>query len=34
MVTFDPNAAAAPDSGVFGLPFTPHEAEVVLLPIP
>jgi len=34
MATFDPNAAAAPDSGVFGLPFTPEEAEVVLLPIP
>jgi len=34
MATFDPNAAAAPDSGVFGLPFTPEQAEVVLLPIP
>ncbi|MEN9798412.1 MAG: hypothetical protein RL653_2108 [Pseudomonadota bacterium] len=34
MAPFDPNAAAAPDSGVFGLPFTPDEAEVVLLPIP
>ena len=34
MVNFDPNAAAAPDSGVFGLPFTPEQSEVVLLPIP
>lgn len=34
MATFDPNAAAAPDSGVFGLPHTPDEAAVVLLPIP
>jgi agmatinase len=34
MVNFDPNAAAGPDSGVFGLPFTPEQSEVVLLPIP
>jgi agmatinase len=31
---FDPNAAASPDSGVFGLPFTPDEAKVVLVPVP
>jgi agmatinase len=31
---FDPNAAALPDSGVFGLPFTPEEAKVVLVPVP
>lgn len=33
-MTFDPNAAAAPDSGVFGLPFTPDDAKVVLVPVP
>jgi agmatinase len=31
---FDPNAAAAPNSGVFGLPFSPDDARVVLLPVP
>jgi agmatinase len=31
---FDPNAAAAPDAGVFGLPHTPEEAGVVLIPVP
>ena len=31
---FDPNAAALSDSGVFGLPHTPEEARVVLLPVP
>lgn len=34
MKTFDPNAAAFQDSGIFGLPFTPQEATLVLLPIP
>jgi agmatinase len=35
MVTeFDPNAAAAPDSGIFGLSFTPEQAELVLVPVP
>lgn len=34
MASFDPNAAAAPDSGVFGLPSTPEEAKVVLVPVP
>lgn len=34
MPAFDPNAAALPDSGVFGLPFTPDEAKVVLVPVP
>jgi agmatinase len=34
MAAFDPNAAALPDSGVFGLPFTPEEAKVVLVPVP
>jgi len=32
--SFDPNAAASPDSGVFGLPHSPEEARVVLLPVP
>ena len=33
-MSFDPNAAAAADSGIFGLPFAPDEARVVLLPVP
>ena len=33
-VTFDPNAAAAPGSGAFGLPHTPEQAKVVLIPVP
>lgn len=33
-MTFDPNAAAAPDSGLFGLPHTPEEAAVVVVPVP
>ena len=33
-MTFDPNAAAAPDSGVFGLPHSRAEAKVVLVPVP
>lgn len=31
---FDPNAAASPDSGVFGLSHSRAEAEVVLVPVP
>jgi agmatinase len=31
---FDPSAAASPDSGIFGLPHSPEEAHVVLLPVP
>lgn len=31
---FDPDAAASPDAGVYGLPFTPDEAKVVLVPVP
>ncbi|MFL5318998.1 MAG: agmatinase family protein [Myxococcaceae bacterium] len=34
MANFDPNAAASPDSGVFGLPHTPDEAALVLIPVP
>jgi len=31
---FDPNAAAVPGSGIFGLPHTAAEAAVVLVPVP
>ena len=34
MSAFDPNAASAEESGVFGLPHTPDEAAVVLVPVP
>jgi agmatinase len=34
MPDFNPSAAAAAHSGVFGLPHTPEEAKVVLLPVP
>ena len=34
MKNFDPNAAAALDSGIFGLPFTVEEAKLVLIPVP
>ncbi len=33
-MTFDPNSAAEKDAGIFGLPTTPDEARVVLLPVP
>ena len=33
-LTFDPNGASPLDSGVFGLPYTPEQAKVVLLPVP
>ena len=33
-MSFDPDAAAAPGSGIFGLPFSEAEAAVVLLPVP
>lgn len=33
-MSFDPNAAAPEQSGVFGLPHTPEEARVVLVPVP
>ena len=34
-MTFDPNAAASPDSGIFGLNDTPEWADlVVLVPVP
>ncbi len=31
---FDPDAAAGGDSGIYGLPFTPEEARVVIIPVP
>jgi len=31
---FDPNAASPADSGIFGLPYTPEESSLVLLPVP
>jgi agmatinase len=31
---FDPGAAAGADSGIFGLPHSPEEAHVVLVPVP
>jgi len=33
-MTFDPNAAAQPGSGVFGLPHSAEQAQVVLIPAP
>ncbi len=33
-LSFNPNAAASADSGVFGLPFTPEQAKMVLIPVP
>ena len=33
MTKFDPNAAAAGD-GIFGLPHSPAEARVLLVPVP
>jgi agmatinase len=31
---FDPDAAAGDDSGIYGLPFTPEESQVVVVPVP
>jgi agmatinase len=33
-MAFDPDAAAQPGSGIFGLPFTRQEAGIVLIPVP
>ncbi len=33
-MTFDPDAAAGAGSGIYGLPFTPEEARVVVIPVP
>ncbi|HVS30390.1 MAG TPA: agmatinase family protein [Thermoanaerobaculia bacterium] len=32
--SFDPDAAASSESGVFGLPFTPGQSKVVIVPVP
>lgn len=34
MTTFNPNAAATEDSGIFGLPYDTSDAKLVLLPVP
>jgi agmatinase len=31
---FDPDAPAASNSGIYGLPFTPRQAKVVIIPVP
>lgn len=33
-MSFDPNAAAMPGTGIYGLPFSENEAHVVVLPAP
>ena len=33
-VNFDPDAAAAKNSGIYGLPFTADQARVVIVPVP
>src|SRR5437867_13034658 len=32
--SFDPDAASAPGSGIYGLPFKVRESRVVVLPVP
>lgn len=34
MKKFDPDAAAVEGSGIYGLPFTPEESKVVIVPVP
>src|SRR5262245_6481417 len=34
MKNFDPNAAAPQDSGIFGLPFSVEQAQLILIPVP
>lgn len=34
IATFDPNGYALRGSGIFGLPFTPREAQLVIVPVP
>src|SRR5687767_1258837 len=34
MTSFDPDAAASPDAGIFGLPHAEADARVVLVPVP
>ena len=31
---FDPDAAAGADSGIYGLPFSPEDSKVVIVPVP
>lgn len=31
---FDPDAAAPADSGIYGLPFSPEDSRVIILPVP
>ena len=33
-LAFDPDAAAGEGSGIYGLPFTPEEAKVIVVPVP
>src|SRR5216684_4960218 len=33
-MSFDPDAAASSGSGIYGLPFTPDDALVVVIPVP
>lgn len=33
-ITFNPNEAAAEDSGIFGLPYQVDEAQLILIPVP
>ncbi len=33
-MSFDPNAAGASEGGIFGLPYSPDESAVVLVPVP
>lgn len=33
-LTFDPDAAAGSDSGIYGLPFIPEDSKVVIVPVP
>jgi agmatinase len=33
-MTFDPDAAASDGAGIYGLPFTPDDAHVIVIPVP
>ena len=33
-MSFDPDAAAPGAAGIYGLPFSPEEAKVVVVPVP
>ncbi|MEY2786830.1 MAG: hypothetical protein RL277_3042, partial [Planctomycetota bacterium] len=34
MTAFDPDSAARPDSGIYGLSSAPEDSRVVLIPVP